>query len=156
MVRTFLVSLHAPISFFRVCMHASLTMCLYLSCNRLSIDIDHSNRMFNCVGYFNYRYFCNFLIYVFAGLFYGAVLSYKPFRLISAKEFGIQARWSRQNIPKDGVTHMFSMVPLPVERSPIAFTFMLCASVGIAVACLLGFHLYLIFTAQTTIEFHGE
>jgi len=121
------------------------------------LNMDHyCPWMFNCVGYFNYRYFCNFLIYVFAGLFYGAVLSYKPFRLISAKEFGIQARWSRRNIAKDGVTHMFSMVPLPVERSPIAFTFMLCVSVGIAVACLLGFHLYLIFTAQTTIEFHGN
>jgi hypothetical protein len=33
---------------------------------------------------------------------------------------------------------------------------MLCLAVGIAVACLGGFHLYLVLTGQTTIEFHGN
>ncbi|GMI21174.1 hypothetical protein TeGR_g6669 [Tetraparma gracilis] len=33
---------------------------------------------------------------------------------------------------------------------------MMCLSIGIAVSCLLGFHLFLSVTSQTTIEFHGN
>jgi hypothetical protein len=42
------------------------------------------------------------------------------------------------------------------DETAIAFSFMLCLSIGLAVACLGGFHLYLLLTAQTTIEFHGK
>ena len=31
------------------------------------------------VGYFNYRYFVNFLVYVFIGMTYGAIICYRPF-----------------------------------------------------------------------------
>ena len=48
------------------------------------------------------------------------------------------------------------MVPTNTERLPISMAFMLCLAVGLAVACLGGFHLYLCLTAQTTIEFHGN
>jgi palmitoyltransferase len=36
----------------------------------------------------------------------------------------------------------------------VLFTFVLALSVGIALSALLGWHVYLIFTAQTTIEFY--
>jgi len=52
--------------------------------------------------------------------------------------------------------HLMSMVPLPKERTAVAFTFMLCLSVGIAVSILLLFHIYLIFSSQTTVEFYGN
>jgi hypothetical protein len=92
------------------------------------------------VGYFNYRYFCNFLFYVFFGMFYGALLSFRSFRAITS----FQRRGS-ENV----------WAPARQDESAIAFGFMLCLSVGLAVACLGGFHLYLLLSAQTTIEFHG-
>ena len=98
------------------------------------------------VGYFNYRYFCNFLFYTFLGMFYGAIIAYRPFRAMS----GLRNRHGN-NIEDTG-----PWAPTPEEGTYIAFSFMLCLSVGLAVATLAGFHAYLLLTAQTTIEFHGE
>ena len=46
--------------------------------------------------------------------------------------------------------------PMPSERGPLTLGFMLCLAVGIAVACLGSFHVYLTLSGQTTIEFHGN
>lgn len=121
------------------------------------------------VGYFNYRYFFNFLVFVGVGMIYGALLSYRPFRNLAKHEYWDQIRQAQQqqqqqhlqqNTPiqhqqQMQVMHLYPMVPIPSEKLPITLSFMLCISVGIAVFCLGGFHLYLILTAQTTIEFHG-
>jgi len=122
----------------------------------LVLNMDHfCPWMFNTVGYFNYRYFCTFLIYVNLGMFYGALLSIRPFLNMDSPQFKHQIMLSK----KQGFTtvqHLFPYVPIPSERTAIAFSFMLCLSVGIAIFCLLSFHCYLLFTAQTTIEFHGN
>lgn len=39
-------------------------------------------------------------------------------------------------------------------QSAVMLTFVLALSVGIAISVLLGWHIYLILTAQTTIEFY--
>jgi hypothetical protein len=54
------------------------------------------------------------------------------------------------------IHNMIPWVPTPYQRTPIAFCFMICLSVGIAITGLLGFHVYLVLTAQTTIEFHAN
>ena len=41
-------------------------------------------------------------------------------------------------------------------RAAVLFTFVLSVSVGIAVTVLLGWHVYLVLSAQTTIEFYGN
>ena len=41
-------------------------------------------------------------------------------------------------------------------RAAVLFTFVLSVSVGIAVTVLLGWHIYLVLSAQTTIEFYGN
>ena len=48
--------------------------------------------------------------------------------------------------------------PRPTSRAHTAvmFTFVLSISVGIAVMLLFSWHLYLVLTAQTTIEFYGN
>lgn len=74
------------------------------------------------------------------GMGYGALLSCRSFVAMSFGRGSVSPVWR----------------PVRGEETSVAFSFMLCLSVGIAVACLGGFHLYLLLTAQTTIEFHGE
>ena len=47
-------------------------------------------------------------------------------------------------------------IPTPSERTFVALGFMLCLCLSLAVLCLGTFHLYLVLSAQTTIEFHGN
>lgn len=129
----------------------------------LVLNMDHfCPWMFNVVGYFNYRYFCNFLLYVSLGMTYGAIISFKPFKAIDSALYHRQISKSRAlySSPLQDkfsfrlVRHLYPFVPTPIEKTPVCFTFMICISVGIAVNCLLFFHIYLILTGQTTIEFH--
>lgn len=144
----------------------------------LVLNMDHyCPWMFNCIGYFNYRYFVNFLIYVAMGMFYGALVSFHPFMMIDSLEYKEQIMKSKElfmskinfgsdeNVVDFGkqsafryshVQHLIPNVPTPNEATPIAFSFMMCFAVGLSVVVLLGFHLYLILSAQTTIEFHGN
>ena len=143
----------------------------------LVLNMDHfCPWMFNVVGYFNYRYFVNFLMYVAVGMMYGAVLSYKFFMMIDSPDYRKQISLSRDLYQRElnleegheinmgrssyfrysKVQHLIPNVPIPNEATPIAFCFMMCVAVGLSVVILLVFHLYLIATAQTTIEFHGN
>lgn len=122
----------------------------------LVLNLDHyCPWMFNCVGYFNYRYFCNFLVYVQLSMVYGFWLALRPFTNMNQRQYRAQVKLSVDG-GYDKVQHLLPWVPTPDERTPVAFTFMLCLSVGIAITLLGGFHLYLLLTAQTTIEFHGN
>ena len=86
---------------------------------------------------------------------YGAILSARPFLNLQSSEYIRQIQLNREHhTPLDHSVDPY--VPLPSERTPIAFSFMLCISVGVAVLCLLAFHIYLLLTGQTTIEFHGN
>jgi hypothetical protein len=119
----------------------------------LSLSLCTPFLSFSLVGYFNYRYFCNFLWFVELAMVYGASLTYTPFTNISGPMYKRQL----QDFRKTGVwKHLYPMVPIGKERMPISLAFMLCLAIGIAVACLGGFHLYLVLTGQTTIEFHGN
>ncbi|VEU36880.1 unnamed protein product [Pseudo-nitzschia multistriata] len=109
--------------------------------------------MFNAIGYFNYRYFLNFLIYVCVAMLYGAFISYRPFINSTGSVYRDQLLRYR----KTGVwMYIHPYTPMPSERGPLTLGFMLCLAVGIAVACLGSFHVYLTLSGQTTIEFHGN
>lgn len=105
------------------------------------------------VGYLNYRYFVNFLIYIFISMVYGALLTLEPFLLLSSADYKHQ--W-RQHQTTPAMERLRPMLPFRSERMLITLVFMLCIAVGFAVALLGGFHLYLTLTAQTTIEFHAN
>ena len=108
------------------------------------------------VGYFNYRYFVNFLFFVFVGMFYGVLVSMRPFWAIQGDAYWRQINWAREHHTRVVLHTEQYYVPTPPERTAIAFSFMICLSVGLAVFCLLVFHIYLVLTAQTTVEFHGN
>jgi len=131
--------------------------------NALVLNMDHyCPWMFNTVGYFNYRYFFNFLCFVTTGLFYGMCICLRPFLHLSGWAYRHQIRESggyQVSLRQIKVVHHLkknSFIPTPDERSAVAFAFMLCLAVGLAVLCLAGFHLYLVLSAQSTIEFHGN
>jgi hypothetical protein len=87
-------------------------------------------------------------------MIYGASITYEPFLHTSGRLYRLQRDYIRKN---NGVQQrIFPMVPFATERMSVSLGFMLCLSIGIAVACLGGFHLYLCLTGQTTIEFHGN
>jgi hypothetical protein len=48
------------------------------------------------------------------------------------------------------------MLPFAHERMLLTLSFMMCVALGCAVLILGGFHVYLICTGQTTIEFHAN
>ena len=122
----------------------------------LVLNMDHyCPWMFNTIGYLNYRYFCNFLFYVWVSMLYGTILTAVPFRNMNGVRVRDQVKMSKEAGFKTA-QHMLRMVPIPEDRTPLTFAFMLCLSIGIAISVLGGFHLYLMLTAQTTIEFHGN
>lgn len=80
-------------------------------------------------------------------------MAYRPFANVSSPNYRKQVVEFR----KSGVwSHTYPYTPSNTERMPVTMSFMLCLAVGLAVLCLAGFHLYLVLTAQTTIEFHGN
>jgi len=131
-----LLDLIQDVQYEYVAFSAPFAVCLSL----ILLSCSHSSGIPSLVGYLNYRYFVNFLLYVFLGMGYGALLSVRSFLAMSFGRQDVSPVWR----PERG------------DETPIAFSFMLCLSVGLAVAGLGGFHLYLLLTAQTTIEFHGK
>lgn len=86
-------------------------------------------------------------------MMYATFISYRPFRNSTGSLYRDQLTEFR----KTGVwTRIHPYTPFSDERMPLSLAFMVCLAVGIAVGCLGGFHLYLVFTGQTTIEFHGN
>ncbi|KAL7536382.1 hypothetical protein ACHAXR_007129 [Thalassiosira sp. AJA248-18] len=126
------------------------------------LNMDHyCPWMFNCIGYFNYRYFFNFLWFVATALLYGTAICFPAFMKLGSHDYRSQVRASggfQKPLKSIVVRHIRAnpFIPTPDERTPVALGFMLCLCLGAAVMCLGGFHLYLVLSAQTTIEFHGN
>lgn len=58
---------------------------------------------FSSVGYFNYRYFVNFLIYIFVGMLYGASLLLESFLLGKSTDYRKQVALQKAAI-RQGIT----------------------------------------------------
>jgi len=109
---------------------------------KLVLNMDHyCPWMFNCVGFANYRYFVLFLFYVTVACGYGAALTFPDFSTVA----GLRSPTAFRGPRLTSRTH-----------TAVMFTFVLSISIGIAVMLLFSWHLYLVLTAQTTIEFYGN
>jgi palmitoyltransferase len=103
------------------------------------LNMDHyCPWMFRPIGYMNYRYFWLFLFWVWIGCLYCISMTVVPFISLSNRR------------PVLGIT-----VPRK-SRSTVSFIFIITSSVCLAVSILFFWHVYLLLTAQTTIEFHGN
>eukprot|EP01103_Thecamoeba_quadrilineata_P012897 TRINITY_DN3442_c0_g1_i3.p1 TRINITY_DN3442_c0_g1~~TRINITY_DN3442_c0_g1_i3.p1 ORF type:complete len:298 (-),score=28.25 TRINITY_DN3442_c0_g1_i3:93-986(-) len=104
-------------------------------CNKCILNMDHHCPWVNnCIGYNNHRYFILYLIYIFIGSCQVAILSYLPFE--KAIDFD-----------EDWMTSSYS-------RGGIIYEFVICAAVSMGMFFFLFWNLFLVATAQTTIEFH--
>jgi len=97
-------------------------------CRRCVMKMDHHCPWVNnCVGFYNYKYFCLFLVYTAAGCAYTALTCTLPL-------FDHHRR----------------------HDQVVVFTFVLTLSVLFALGLFITWHLYLITTNQTTIEFYSN
>lgn len=101
-------------------------------CKKCVLRMDHHCPwVCNCVGFHNHKYFVLFLLYLCGGCLYVTIMSFFPF-----------------------YASMDYRSPYAGSRTAVLFVFVMTLSVMIAVGLLLAWHLYLVFTAQTTIEFY--
>mmetsp|Transcript_1586 Transcript_1586/g.6943 ORF Transcript_1586/g.6943 Transcript_1586/m.6943 type:complete len:335 (+) Transcript_1586:273-1277(+) len=108
-------------------------------CNECVLNMDHHCPwMNNCIGYYNYRYFFLFLMYLWISCVYLMTSTFKPYEEIYRRE-GQEALTVRL---------------VPTKRNAVVFCFVIALSVTFAISILWGWHIYLLLSGQSTIEFY--
>lgn len=108
------------------------------------LNMDHfCPWMNNAVGYYNFRYFYLFLLYIFFGAFYASVVFAVCYKTDAYELRSTKLYWMRRYIGS-------SMSNEQVLMYAIA----LCIAAVISVGGLLAWHTYLLVTNQTTIEYY--
>ncbi|CAD7934252.1 unnamed protein product [Amoebophrya sp. A120] len=104
-------------------------------CRQCVLKMDHHCPWINnCVGFGNYQYFVLFLFWLYVGVVFVLITCYAQFLEI----FYHPSRSRHRDFN---------------HREYVGFMYILCASICLALSLLGGFHLYLLLTNQTTIEF---
>lgn len=107
-------------------------------CRRCVLKMDHHCPWINnCVGHRNYRHFCLFMLFLAMSCCFAVVVFAAPFAE-SLYNGGFRA--FRRRLPREA-------------RQCIMTSVMICLSILVALSILGGFHVYLVLSNQTTIEF---
>eukprot|EP00249_Psilotum_nudum_P020919 c27901_g1_i3 orf=620-1624(-) len=97
-------------------------------CKRCILKMDHHCPwMHNCIGFYNYRFFFVFLFYMWIGCGYTMYMASIPLKESDDK-----------------------------QHTGVLFTFVVALAVFCSLTGLFSFHVYLVITAQTTIDFYAS
>lgn len=121
-------------------------------CRTCVLNMDHHCPWLNtCVGHFNHRHFFLFMWYIWLGCVYVASVSHEPFMARKT----IRAQLRREN--RLGEYKMeLARQGIPEQSSQLSFCFVLTCAVTFALGILIIWHIYLISSSQTTIEFYSN
>lgn len=106
-------------------------------CKQCVLKMDHHCPWINnCVGFNNYRYFCLFMLYLALGCLYVVLLGYPLFLEAASptRRRFLELRFA--------------------DAQCVSLSWLVSLCIFLALCILGGFHMYLVLTNQTTIEFH--